>query len=276
MGPEAVTVDGDGFIYVADTGNDRVLVFTAGGDYAGTLSSRGLRRPAGLAIGPDGTLYVANGGPSEVMALDPVTGTILGRLGRFGSGPGEFDSPHGLAWDNAKKLLYIADTGNDRVQVWGFGEVPTVVASGKRPDSLVVPSGAISRLPGAGTGSQSGNQGGLSLSVLTALPNPAEPRNGGPVVISGSLGRPASVTVSIRDAQGHLVRQYGPQGSEAGAFSFTWDGRTDKGTWAPPGGYRISVLAAAGPNTVCQMVDVALANKGGNVPGGSSARGRAR
>ncbi len=45
------------------------------------------------------------------------TGKFLLEWGRKGSGPGEFDTPHGLALGPQGKL-YVADRGNARVQVF--------------------------------------------------------------------------------------------------------------------------------------------------------------
>jgi len=64
-GPRGIAVDNDGNIYVADTGNKRVLVFDAEGDFLQEIGSGGgldgqLDEPVGLAIGPDDELYVAD------------------------------------------------------------------------------------------------------------------------------------------------------------------------------------------------------------------------
>jgi DNA-binding beta-propeller fold protein YncE len=44
------------------------------------------------------------------------TGKYLREFGRKGTGPGEFDQPHGLAFD-AKERLYVADRSNNRIQI---------------------------------------------------------------------------------------------------------------------------------------------------------------
>jgi DNA-binding beta-propeller fold protein YncE len=55
----------DGRIYVTDTGNERVQVFTEDGTFVTMLGTPGdgdgqLREPVGIAVGPDGTIYVAD------------------------------------------------------------------------------------------------------------------------------------------------------------------------------------------------------------------------
>ncbi|MBK7594565.1 MAG: hypothetical protein IPJ11_04810 [Gemmatimonadetes bacterium] len=63
-------------------------------------SAGALRDPADLILLDDGTLFVADEKPVEVMRFDP-TGRYVGTVGREGGGPGEFRS----AW-----LAYRGDT----------------------------------------------------------------------------------------------------------------------------------------------------------------------
>lgn len=64
-GPRAVAVDAQGLVYVADTGNKRIMVYDSQGTFirqigaGGTLEGQ-LDEPVGLAISPDGLLYVAD------------------------------------------------------------------------------------------------------------------------------------------------------------------------------------------------------------------------
>jgi sugar lactone lactonase YvrE len=47
--------------------------------------------------------------------FDPA-GKYLREFGKKGSGPGEFDQPHGLAFDS-KGRLFVADRSNNRIQI---------------------------------------------------------------------------------------------------------------------------------------------------------------
>lgn len=64
-GPRAVAVDGQGRVYVTDTGNKRVQVFTPDGAAINQFGGAGLvdgalDEPVGLAIDKDGNIYVAD------------------------------------------------------------------------------------------------------------------------------------------------------------------------------------------------------------------------
>ncbi|MBD3184157.1 hypothetical protein GF312_17870 [Candidatus Poribacteria bacterium] len=70
--------------------------------------------PAGIAVEPDKTIYVADAGMDIIYILDG-EGNMIDSTGRFGWRTGEFIKPMDLALDN-RLTLYIADTGNDRIQ----------------------------------------------------------------------------------------------------------------------------------------------------------------
>jgi len=75
-----------------------------------------LNAPKGLAVGPDGNLYVADSGNHRVQVFDR-QGHFVRGWGQPGSGPGEFQEPWGLAVAQ-DGTVYVADTWNHRVQVF--------------------------------------------------------------------------------------------------------------------------------------------------------------
>ncbi len=123
--PKGVAVDGDGFVYVADTDNARVQKFTAAGVPVAQWGTRGtgngqFQRPWGIALDPAGFVYVSDFDPTNACIQKFTTsGVFLLRFGSFGSGEdGLLANPAGLAVDSSGRV-YVADAGNDQVQVFG-------------------------------------------------------------------------------------------------------------------------------------------------------------
>src|SRR5439155_226137 len=114
--PSGVATDGNGNIYVADTGNSRIQKFDANGTF---LTAWGDAAGFGVATDGNGNVYVAEG--FRIQKFD-AKGTYLTTWGREGSGNGQFNGPIGVATD-AKGNVYVAegdvyvdDTDNHRIQ----------------------------------------------------------------------------------------------------------------------------------------------------------------
>jgi hypothetical protein len=86
-----------------------------------SAASLGLQYPDDLAIGPDGNIYVTDIGGVTVISPQ---GTVLRRWGSQGTGPGQFQfdgpvgDPHSRIAVGPRGLVYVSDSGNDRVQVF--------------------------------------------------------------------------------------------------------------------------------------------------------------
>lgn len=73
--PTDIVVDDSGFIYVVDSGNDRVSVFNEEGEYLRSFGKTGkqagqFQGPVGIAIGTDERLYVADKGNNRIQIFD--------------------------------------------------------------------------------------------------------------------------------------------------------------------------------------------------------------
>ncbi|HET7485276.1 MAG TPA: 6-bladed beta-propeller [Solirubrobacterales bacterium] len=85
------------------------------GSYGGESSGSGkLSRPGGVAIDPEGNVWVADAGHSRVQEFNS-EGEFLGQFGAGGASDGLFSSPHGIAIDS-KGNLWVTDSVSSRVQ----------------------------------------------------------------------------------------------------------------------------------------------------------------
>lgn len=120
--PHAITLDADGRVYVADRNNARVQIFDGDGRYVSEWKDPALGRPYDIAVGRDGTAFVADGGDqpdippdrSGVAVVRP-DGTVLERFGRFGHYDGEFAMAHDIAVARDGSV-YVGDITGMRVQ----------------------------------------------------------------------------------------------------------------------------------------------------------------
>src|SRR6185503_5083685 len=102
----------------------RVLTL-AGDGVAGTIDDEASRArfsdPFGVAVGADGTIYVADAGDAQrIRAVSPDgrVFTLAGGERGFADGRGaaaRFNTPSGLTVD-ASGTLYVADTGNNAIR----------------------------------------------------------------------------------------------------------------------------------------------------------------
>ena len=101
-------------------------------------------RPTGIAVAPDGTIFVADGhyatkyGTARVVKFSK-DGRFIKAWGRLGSGPGEFDEPHDIFIGGSQNRVYVADRRNKRIQV--FDQDGNFIAAWKQfgePSSVFV------------------------------------------------------------------------------------------------------------------------------------------
>ncbi len=111
--PHSIVIDKDERVYVADRENQRIEVFDTEGKFLTQWTNIGY--PYGLCLGPNGNIWMADGGFDRIVELDS-DGKIVGALGEPGHTPGQFAWAHFLTFDREGRL-FVADVLNWRAQV---------------------------------------------------------------------------------------------------------------------------------------------------------------
>lgn len=197
---QGVALAADGSLYVADSQNHRIRHITpagiiqtlAGNGIAGYSGDGGpalqasLSAPAQLAVGVDGTVYVADRGNHRIRRIgtDGIITTFAGNgTGGFSGDGGSaiaasLNAPTGI-WVGNDGVVYIADTSNHRVRKVGIDGIITTVA-------------------GTGVAGFSGDRGSAALAQLD---NPY------------ALARDVDGNLLIADSGNHRIRMVAANGT---------------------------------------------------------------
>ena len=117
--PTGLAADRSGILFVADSYNHRVQRVTPDGGVS-PLGGRGsghgqFLSPQAVATDPANAFYVVEQGNHRVQKF-AADGTLQLVFGRLGTREGEFRGPMGIAVTPGSGDIYVADTGNGRVQ----------------------------------------------------------------------------------------------------------------------------------------------------------------
>jgi len=115
--PNGVMVGPDNLIYVVDTWNERLQVFSTDGKFKKVITSEdGFYGPREILVDSKGSVYVSDTGKHRIVKFDS-KGARAGTWGQKGDKQGEFNEPIGLALDQDGNV-YVADRLNFRIQVF--------------------------------------------------------------------------------------------------------------------------------------------------------------
>jgi len=313
-GPAAVAVAGD-TVYIADSRNHavralrdgQVTTIAGGAAEPGYADGRGeaarLSAPAGIAVGPSGTIFIADTGNHRIRRISP-DGAVStyagaatpkddlgGELGGYLDGPAaaaQFRYPVGLAVDG-DGTLYVADAGNHAVRrIPPGGVVTTIPVEGKLESPTAVcltrdgaiwvsdtPGGILWTGPTAGPlrrwqGEGEGVEGSFAPAGIALAADGAGPDR---LYVADS----ASNCIFRLDAD-RLTLVAGQGGAQT---SSSVDGGGDVARFLCPAGLaaaggRVIYLADCGNNLI-RRVDLSAmgAHREGRVPGGGERRSRA-
>ena len=237
--PRGVALDSTGNVYVADSGNNRILRLSRaltipGGGTDGTfyplstatpVISINLNSPGGLAINTtNGDIWVADTGNLQIKQFSK-DGTLIGTwgvAGSFGSDNsgggfpvGRFDSPQGITLSNNTTVL-VADTANTAIRTIIGGVVGTLTIP-----ATVSPAGPRSVLV-AGTNVYVADTGNNRITTVNGLGSVlagsgvASSVDG--VGVGATFSAPSGITrdgygnLYVSDAGTHRIRRVTPQG----------------------------------------------------------------
>ncbi len=175
--PYGIAVTATGTMYIADSQSHTIRLMAVDGTvstYAGTPGASGqgngsagsaqFNQPNGLALGPDGTLYISDYGNSCIRMISPnaQVSTLAGLAGTVGytddTGTAAlFNLPVGITLD-ASGNVWVADTHNHVIRsITPAGVVITVAGSGLAGNADGIVATAYFNLPCGITGLPSGN-----------------------------------------------------------------------------------------------------------------------
>lgn len=126
--PVGIAIGSDGALYVTDGNNHRIQKFSAGFTYLDTIGATGvpyltdanhINKPGDVAVDSDGNRFVVEYTGHRLLKLG-ANGSVLATVGT--AGVKGADNAH-LSWPwgvtvAADGAVYIADTGNNRVQIF--------------------------------------------------------------------------------------------------------------------------------------------------------------
>jgi sugar lactone lactonase YvrE len=235
-GPTGVATDGEGNIWVLDTGHSRVQKFNPDGEFIGQFGDQGSSDGQfwgahGIALDPNGNIWVADTTTSRVQEFNS-EGEFIRKFGSYGTGNGKFTSLQGVAVD-AEGHVWAVDAGKDRVQEFSaegtymaqFGTVGSESGQLKDADGIAVDAKGNIWIADTGNnriqefnskgefirkfGSEGTGSGQLKSPTSLAL----DPEGNVWVTDSGNN------RVEKFSAEGAYLSQYGTAGNSKGQFS---------------------------------------------------------
>jgi len=151
--PHSVRIDSDGNVWTVDAGSSTILKFTPQGKKLQQIdvgeiavgdkcAFPTLCGTTDLTFGPNGRLFVSDGYGNARILEYTAEGKRAKVWGSAGTGPGQFNIPHGIAYQGS--TLYVADRGNSRVQRFDLdGRYQGEWTNLGRPFALKVSGGAL-------------------------------------------------------------------------------------------------------------------------------------
>jgi DNA-binding beta-propeller fold protein YncE len=216
--PHGLGIDPDGSVWVTDGRSangkgDVAIKFSPEGKVLMTLGKAGmpgndpgyLSGPSDIVVAPNGDIYIADGHGGQTndrIVKFSKDGKFIATFAKHGKGPGDLDTPHGIALDPAGRV-YVADRANSRVEI--FEPDGKFVAEWKqfgRPSSVQIDKSGVIYVADSQSNDRTnkGFQQGIRIGTISDgkvtafIPPPSE-----------AIGTPEGIGV---DAQGVIYGGY--------------------------------------------------------------------
>ena len=131
--PHGLHLDREGNVWVSDAlakdgKGQQVFKFSPDGKLLLTLGKAGVtgsgpdtfNQPSSIAVAGNGDIFVGDGHGGDTNARVvkfSKDGKFIKEWGKQGTGPGEFETPHAMAFDSTGHL-FVGDRGNGRIQIF--------------------------------------------------------------------------------------------------------------------------------------------------------------
>jgi hypothetical protein len=172
--------------------------------------------PNDVVVAPNGDIFVSEGhgrGNNRVFKFTK-DGKFIKEWGKLGTGPGEFDQPHALAFDS-KGRLFVGDRNNNRIQIFDQnGNFIAEMRQFSRPSGIFIDKNDTLYVADSESGSVSRNHDGWKRGIRIGSLKGAKPED---VKVTAFIPDPNEKATGTSAAEGVVADSAGNvYGAEVG------------------------------------------------------------
>lgn len=145
--PHDIAISKDGTVYVADTGNDRIQIFSGDGVFLNVVGAEtgipGLKNPTGIDVDDRGNLFILSSSVPYLYRIAP-DGKVLGQIGDIPKGPGKLEKPVAIAITGNELMVVDAESSNikafntDGLFLRSFGVKGEIRGAFRKPSGITI------------------------------------------------------------------------------------------------------------------------------------------